>query len=242
MATYVVSGGNIWGASACTRSPARTPKALTVGASTRTDGRSQLSATGPCLDLFAPGEDITSAASDSNAATSVMSGTSQAAAHVAGVAALYLQHDTAAAPATVASWIVDTATAGKVSDAGSLSPNKLVNWIEDDPQITVARRPNGKTDVLMRAANGNASIATLEASGRLSMPWTSLGTQVLGAPTGSWSQDGLTFDVFAIATNYRIGGMCRGWCRTRAASPLRSAGRRCRYCCVAATTSRCCTA
>ena len=56
----------------------------------------------------------------------------------------------------------------------------------------------------MRSADGNAAVATLDKTGRLIMPWTSLGKQVLGAPSAIWSADGETLDVFAIGTNHRI--------------------------------------
>lgn len=46
--------------------------------------------------------------------------------HVAGVAALYLQGNTAASPATVASAMTSSATAGVVGGAGTGSPNLLL--------------------------------------------------------------------------------------------------------------------
>jgi hypothetical protein len=47
--------------------------------------------------------------------------------HVAGVAALYLQDNASAAPATVASAIVSTAFTSKLSGIGTGSPNRLLN-------------------------------------------------------------------------------------------------------------------
>jgi subtilisin family serine protease len=46
--------------------------------------------------------------------------------HVAGVAALYLQGNTSASPATVRNAIVNSATPGVVSNPGSGSPNVLL--------------------------------------------------------------------------------------------------------------------
>lgn len=46
--------------------------------------------------------------------------------HVAGVAALYLQSNTSASPATVRDAIVNNATTGKVTNRGSGSPNRLL--------------------------------------------------------------------------------------------------------------------
>ena len=90
---------------ACNYSPARVPAALTVGASDRTDAPASFSNYGSCVDLFAPGVGITSAWHTGAAATNTISGTSMATPHVAGVAALYLQGDPAATPATVTSAI-----------------------------------------------------------------------------------------------------------------------------------------
>jgi len=124
--TYAVAAGNDYGANACNSSPARVGAALTVGSTTSTDARSSFSNIGSCLDLFAPGSSITSAWHTSNTATNTISGTSMATPHVAGVAALYLQGNPSASPATVNSAIINGATTGRVTNAGSGSPNRLL--------------------------------------------------------------------------------------------------------------------
>ncbi len=88
--TYAVAAGNS-NANACNYSPARVAAAITVGSTTSSDARSSFSNYGSCLDIFAPGSDITSAWHTSDTATNTISGTSMASPHVAGVAALYLQ-------------------------------------------------------------------------------------------------------------------------------------------------------
>ncbi|HUF34835.1 MAG TPA: S8 family serine peptidase [Gemmatimonadales bacterium] len=123
--TYSLSGGNS-NASACNYSPARVGPAITVGATTSTDARASYSNFGSCLDLFAPGSSITSAWGTSNTATNTISGTSMAAPHVAGVAALVLQGSPSATPSTVAQAITSNATTGKVTSPGSGSPNRLL--------------------------------------------------------------------------------------------------------------------
>ncbi len=55
-----------------------------------------------------------------------MQGTSMASPHVAGVAALYLQGNTGASPSAVATAITGNATTGKVTSAGTGSPNRLL--------------------------------------------------------------------------------------------------------------------
>nr|WP_279591187.1 S8 family peptidase [Modestobacter marinus] len=108
--TYAVAAGN---GDACAGSPSRVGAALTVGATDRNDAPASFSNYGNCVDLFAPGVGITSAWSTSDTATATISGTSMATPHVAGVAALYLQGDPAASPATVA----DAITAATTRDA-----------------------------------------------------------------------------------------------------------------------------
>jgi subtilisin family serine protease len=123
--TVAVAAGNE-NQDACNTSPARAASAITVGATTNTDARASFSNYGSCLDVFAPGNNITSSWYTGDAATNTISGTSMASPHVAGVAALYLQGNPSASPATVASAIVSTATSNKVTSAGTGSPNKLL--------------------------------------------------------------------------------------------------------------------
>src|SRR5205807_35517 len=62
----------------------------------------------------------------SNVGTAVLSGTSMASPHVAGVAAMYVQANPAASPVTVASVLTGDATAFKVGNPGAGSPNRLL--------------------------------------------------------------------------------------------------------------------
>lgn len=120
----VVAAGND-DANACNDSPGRVQKAITVGATTSSDARSWFSNWGSCLDIFAPGSFITSAWHTSNGATNTVSGTSMAAPHVAGVAALYLGVQRKASVANVVAAILAAATRDKVLDTVG-SPDLLL--------------------------------------------------------------------------------------------------------------------
>jgi subtilisin family serine protease len=123
--SFSVAAGNS-SDNACSYSPASEPTAITVGSTTSSDGRSSFSNWGSCLDVFAPGSSIRSAWYTSATATATLSGTSMAAPHTAGAAALLLSARPSATPAAVRDALVTGATRNVVSDPAG-SPNALVN-------------------------------------------------------------------------------------------------------------------
>ncbi|MCH0540123.1 S8 family peptidase [Streptomyces sp. MUM 203J] len=123
--TYAIAAGNS-NANASNYSPARVTEAITVGSTTSSDARSSFSNYGSVLDIFAPGSSITSTWNSSDTATNTISGTSMAAPHVAGAAALYLAENPSASPAQVSSALTSAATTGAVGSPGSGSPNRLL--------------------------------------------------------------------------------------------------------------------
>ncbi|HVW42215.1 MAG TPA: S8 family peptidase [Amycolatopsis sp.] len=110
-------------------SPGRIAEALTVGASDPSDAIAPKSNTGAGIDVFAPGVDIPSA---TIGGAPTASGTSMAAAFVAGAAALYRAGHPAATPAEVSQAIVDRATPGVLTGAPQGTPNRLLYTGEAD--------------------------------------------------------------------------------------------------------------
>jgi subtilisin family serine protease len=122
---YVVGAGND-GWDACQNTPAAVPEAITVGSVNSYDEVSYFSNVGECVDLFAPGEDITSAWATGDTATNTLSGTSMATPHASGAAALYLSVHPTATPADVARELSARATRDMIAGADG-SPNLLLH-------------------------------------------------------------------------------------------------------------------
>jgi len=123
--TFVVAAGNS-DADACSGSPNRVGPAITVGSTTREDQRSSFSNHGECLDLFAPGSDITAAWYQEDNEVNTISGTSMASPHVAGGAALILGAEPGLSPAAVDARLADLATTNVLGGIKEGSPNLLL--------------------------------------------------------------------------------------------------------------------
>lgn len=123
--TYVVSAGNS-NLDACNFSPSRVEAAITVGAVNNLDARASFSNYGACVDIFAPGQSITSLWKTDDYSTLTLSGTSMASPHVAGAAALYLEINPSASPLTVSNALKNSAKSGTLTNAGVGSPNLLL--------------------------------------------------------------------------------------------------------------------
>lgn len=120
----VVAAGNS-NTDACSASPARVSKALTVAATDSTDTRASYSNYGSCVDIFAPGSQINSSWIGSNTATKVLNGTSMATPHVAGVVAEMLQSTPTATPQTISTNLLNQASTNVVKNPSG-SPNRLL--------------------------------------------------------------------------------------------------------------------
>lgn len=119
----VVAAGNS-NTDACSSSPARVSKAITVAATDSTDTRASYSNYGSCVDIFAPGSQINSSWIGSNTATKVLNGTSMATPHVAGVVAEMLQSTPTATPQTISTNLLNQASSNVVKN-----PSGSPNWL-----------------------------------------------------------------------------------------------------------------
>lgn len=120
----IVAAGNS-NLDACGFSPARAARAFSVGSTTSTDARSSFSNFGSCVELFAPGSSITAAWHTSNTATNTISGTSMAAPHVAGAAAIFMGINRTATPQQVYNFLFNNSTRGIVTNARSVNNHLL---------------------------------------------------------------------------------------------------------------------
>ena len=129
-----VAAGNS-AADACSSSPSRvgggaTAGVLTVAATDSNDLEASFSNYGACVDIWAPGVNVTSLKLGSKTATAIMSGTSMASPHVAGAAALYLNRY----PATTAANLASTLKTLAVSTANTSKDGRSITRLNANIQ------------------------------------------------------------------------------------------------------------
>ena len=112
--SVVVAAGNFHD-NACNYVPANMEDVVTVGGAHISDGSLHAapwawSNWGPCVDIFAPGEDITSASPNCFECVATYSGTSIAAPMVAGLAAQYMQKYKGSSPQEVKAALIGEST------------------------------------------------------------------------------------------------------------------------------------
>ena len=143
--TYVGSAGNE-STDACGFTPGTVAEAITVGNVDSSDTKAASSNFGPCVDMYAPGEGINSTWPFGTGMQALW-GTSMAAPHVTGTAAMYLQRHPQASPAEVRRELLRGATRDKV--VGEALPNYLLfsRYMGDivAPSITWATPAAGAT-------------------------------------------------------------------------------------------------
>ncbi|KAF7659703.1 hypothetical protein LDENG_00292970 [Lucifuga dentata] len=148
-AVVIAAAGNFRD-DACLYSPASEAEVITVGAVNVADQPMSLGAggtnVGRCVDLFAPGDDIVSASSDCSSCFTSHSGTSQAAAHAAGVAAVILSTDPNVSSVQVLQMMLHYSIANTINflslpETHHLSTPNLVAAL---PPTTAANNTNGE--------------------------------------------------------------------------------------------------
>ncbi|KAI0200716.1 subtilisin-like protease PR1K [Astrocystis sublimbata] len=129
-AANVVSAGNFMAVAAgneamdaANSSPASEPSVCTVGATDKTDTLSYFSNFGDLVDILAPGTDIKSTWLDGH--TKVISGTSMASPHVAGIGAYFLGLG-AASPEELCEYIASQAQTGAITGVPSGTTDAII--------------------------------------------------------------------------------------------------------------------
>ena len=182
----VVAAGNDT-ADACSVSPASAPAAITVGASTSSDYRAYFSNYGSCLDIFAPGDSITSTVMGSSFST--WSGTSMASPHVAGAAAILWSLHPEWTASEVSAALIAAAIPNTVQNPGYGSPTSLLYvspsaTAPSAPTINSVTGSNERLTVAFTApsSDGGATITNYEYSTDNGSTWEAFSPATTSTP------------------------------------------------------------
>jgi subtilisin family serine protease len=213
VATIVAAGnGNMGGKEqdACGYSPAGAPNAYTVGATTSSDSKTSWSNYGNCVDVFAPGASITSAWYTSNTATRTISGTSMAAPHVAGVAALWLQSNSSASAQAVYDAVTANSTKNIVSNSKTAN-NHLVYSLGDSSgggggggATAPSATTGAATDVSTTSSTLNGSV---NPNGTVTNAWFEWGTSSTLSGFNSTSSESIGSGTSAESVSASLSGL-----------------------------------
>ena len=167
----VVAAAGNEGSSSCGTTPAGTPGTISVGAVDSASKEAYYSNFGECVDIFAPGSDVISTWPKNTIVDTYYSetGTSMAAPHVSGAAALKLaalQQEgnvvSAATPGVIWEWLKFNSNCDAVTyynqslSASEQTPNRLLN------ASSIAGAPCKPNSVMATAGNKSASVTWTE--------------------------------------------------------------------------------
>ncbi|SDJ16798.1 Serine protease, subtilisin family [Actinokineospora alba] len=207
-----IAAGN-HGGDACAYTPSDTTEGLIVGGSDSDDTIRDGTNTGKCIDLFAPGGSIVSLNSNTDTGTSTRSGTSMAAPHGAGAAAIYLSANPSATPQQVEAGLVALATDGVLTQIKD-SPNKLLNVREigggggdtQAPMVPANLRSTGATSTSI-SLSWDASTDNVGVTGYDVYNGTTLATTVTGTTATVASLAAGTTHVFTVKAKDAAGNV-----------------------------------
>lgn len=170
------------------------PSIISVAASTENDARASFSNYGATsVDLAAPGSNIVSTWSSSTTAYTSLNGTSMAAPHVAGAAALLSAHDSSLSAASLKATLINTVDAlaawsGKVRSGGRLD---IASALASPTVCAFSISPSGKT---FTSSGGSGTINVTATGGcdwmaKSNASWISItgGTASTGTGSGTVS-------------------------------------------------------
>lgn len=160
---------------ACGTSPSDIPGVVSVGSTDRSDQTDPNSGRGPCVDIYAPGVEITSTDAEGSPQGLTLDGTSMAAPHVTGAIAAHWSTNPTLTSEEVVSAVFGHGVAGLTfTQPQDASPNNLV-------QVEAA---SPATDVL--PADGTTPGSTVVAPATATSPDTSITSIIDGKDPVLW--------------------------------------------------------
>ncbi|KAJ6662567.1 hypothetical protein lerEdw1_011704 [Lerista edwardsae] len=150
MGVAIIAAAGNYKEDACLYSPASELEVITVGATNVQDQPASMGSLGTnfgrCVDVFAPGDDIIGASSDCSTCFTAQSGTSQAAAHVAGIAAMILNTNSDLSISELRQRLIHFSIKNLINEA----------WFPEDQRLLTPNRVAGLPSKLVAGCSSHA--------------------------------------------------------------------------------------